>query len=36
LQALVVGDGLAEAAATIAGYLDNALHWLIPYAVLCG
>jgi hypothetical protein len=26
LQALVVGDGLAEAAATIASYLDNGLH----------
>jgi len=36
LQALVVGDGLAEAAATIAGYLDNALHWVIPYTVPCG
>jgi len=36
LQALVVGDGLAEAAATIAGYLDNALHCVIPYPVPCG
>ena len=33
LQALVVGDGFAEAAATIAGYLDNALHVL--FHTLC-
>jgi hypothetical protein len=30
LQALVVGDGFAEAAATIAGYLDDGLHCVIP------
>jgi hypothetical protein len=25
---VVVGEGLAEAAATVAGYLDDALHFL--------